>query len=116
DYKVVVWQPPHFSSRIHVDDIVAALLAAMRNPRAGRIVNLADDMPLPHVDYVTLVAQMIDAPAPLLLSPDEGEKQLSQAALAFFRDNKRVSNRLLHDELLAELRYPDFCKGIAALL
>ncbi len=116
DYKVVAWQPPHFSSRIHVDDIVAALLAAMRKPRAGRIVNVADDMPLPHVDYVMQVANMIGAPAPLRLSPDEGEKQLSQAALGFFRDNKRVSNRLLHDELLAELRYPDFSRAIAELL
>ncbi|MFQ5519104.1 MAG: NAD-dependent epimerase/dehydratase family protein, partial [Mariprofundus sp.] len=40
-YKAVQWQPAHYSSRIHVDDIVAALMAAMRKPKAGRIVNLA---------------------------------------------------------------------------
>ncbi len=114
-YKVVAWNPAHFSSRIHVDDIVAAVLAAMRKPRCGRTVNLADDMPLPHVEYVTQLARMIDAPPPVILNPGEGEKQLSPAALAFFRDNKRVSNRLLHEELLAELLYPDFRKGMAAL-
>ncbi|MDX8391354.1 MAG: SDR family oxidoreductase [Mariprofundaceae bacterium] len=116
DYKAVAWQPPHYAARIHVDDIVAALLAAMRKPRSGRIVNLADDMPLPHVDYVTQVARMIDAPAPVILTPDAGEKQLSAVALAFFKDNKRVSNRLLHDELLPELRYADFRSGIMSLM
>jgi len=112
DYKTVQWQPPHYSSRIHVDDIVAALMAAMRKPRAGRIVNLADDLPMPHADYVTELAQMIGAPKPEILSEREGEKQLSPMALAFFRDNKRVSNRLLHDELLAELKYSDFRAGV----
>jgi len=116
DYKAVQWQPPHFSNRIHVDDIVAALMAAMRKPRAGRIVNLADDEPLPHADYVTQVARMMGAPAPLILSPEEGERQLSPMALEFFRDNKRVSNRLLHAELLPALVHPGFHEGMTALL
>jgi len=110
-YKVVQWQPPHYSSRIHVDDIVAALLAAMKQPRAGRIVNLADDLPLPHADYVTELAQMIGAPKPEILTEKEGEAQLSPAMLDFFRDNKRVSNRLLHRELLPTLKHPDFRAG-----
>ncbi len=114
-YKVVQWQPPHYSSRIHVDDIVAALLAAMHRPRAGRIVNLADDLPLPHVDYVMELAQMIGAPEPALLSEQEGKQQLSLMALAFFRDNKRVCNRLLHQELLPELKYPDFRAGMRVM-
>ena len=107
-YRAISWNPPHYSSRIHVDDIVAALMAAMKNPRAGRVVNVADDEPLPHVDYVTELARMIGAPLPELLSPEEGEKELSPAMLDFFRDNKRVSNRLLHRELLPELHYPTF--------
>ena len=116
DYKAVQWQPPHFSNRIHVDDIVAALLAAMRKPRARRIVNLADDEPLPHADYVTELASMIGAPPPVLLTPDEGAVQLSPMALEFFRDNKRVGNRLLHAELLADLSYPGFRAGLRSLI
>lgn len=116
DYKAVAWQPPHYSSRIHVDDIVAAVMAAMQKPRAGRIVNLADDEPLPHADYVTALAQLIGAPAPQLLSEDEGEAQLSAMALEFFRDNKRVSNQLLHAELLPQLKYPSFRDAVADLL
>jgi len=115
-YKAVQWNPPHYSSRIHVDDIVAAIMAAMKTPKPGRIVNLADDEPLPHAGYVTELARMIDAPEPVMLTPEEGKRQLSPAMISFFRDNKRVSNRLLHRELLPKLKYPDFRKGLASLL
>lgn len=115
-YKAVAWQPPHWSNRVHVDDIVAALMTAMKKPRVGRIVNLADDEPLPHADYVTELARLIDAPAPVLLSEQEGEDQLSPMALEFFRDNKRVCNRLLHKELLLSLKYPSFRDAAADLL
>jgi len=116
NYQAVQWNPAHYSSRIHVDDIVAALMAAMRQPQAGRIVNLADDLPLPHVDYVCEVANMIGAPAPEILTEQQGEACLSAAARDFFRDNKRVSNRLLHEQLLAQLKYPDFRAGMSDIL
>jgi nucleoside-diphosphate-sugar epimerase len=115
-YKTVQWHPPHYSSRIHVDDIVAAIMAAIKTPKPGRIVNLADDEPLPHADYVTELARMIDAPEPVMLTPEEGERQLSPAMISFFRDNKRVSNRLLHREFLPDLKYPNFRQGVASLL
>ncbi len=115
-YKAVRWNPPHYSSRIHVDDIVAAIMTAMEKPRPGRIVNVADDEPLPHACYVTELAAMLGAPVPVLLSPEQGERELSAAMLDFFRDNKRVSNRLLHAELLPELKYPGFRDAVAALL
>jgi len=114
-YKAVSWNPPHYSSRIHVDDIVATLMAAIRKPRPGRIVNVADDAPSPHADYVTELAGLVGAPAPGILTPEEGARQLSPAAIDFFRDNKRVSNRLLHRELLPELKYPDFRSAAAGL-
>jgi len=115
-YKAVAWQPPHWSNRIHVDDIVAALMAAMSEPRAGRIVNLADDEPLPHVDYVTGMARMIGAVMPEILTPEQGEEELSPMALEFFRDNKRISNRLLHRELLPQLHYPSFRDAVDTLM
>ena len=115
-YQAVQWSPAHWSNRIHVDDIVAALLAAMQQPRPGRIVNLADDEPLSHADYVCALAAMIGAPKPQLLTPEQGERQLSPMALAFFRDNKRISNRLLHRELLPVLQYPSFRDAVPGLM
>lgn len=115
-YKAVKWEPAHYSSRIHVDDIVSALVAAMLSPRAGRIVNLADDAPCPHDEYVTELAELTGAPQPQILTPEEGEKELSSAMLDFFRDSKRVSNQLLHRELLPKLEYPSFRDALERLI
>ena len=116
DYKAIAWQPEHYSSRVHVDDIVRTLMAAMLQPRAGRILNVADDLPLPHHQYVQQVAAMIGAPAPIILTPEEGKMQLSATALSFFSDNKRIFNKHLHDELLPVLQYPNFQSGITHIL
>jgi len=115
-YKAVAWNPPHCSNRIHVDDVVAALIAAMNAPRKARICNLSDDEPLSHADYVTELAQLIGAPAPELITPEEGRRQLSPMALEFFRDNKRVSNRLLHHELLSKLKHPSFRDAVEGMI
>lgn len=115
-YPAVRWQPPHWSSRIHADDIVAAVLAAMGKLQPGRIVNLADDLPMPHDEYVRELAARIGAPEPRILTPEQGELHLPPAMLDFFRDNKRVSNRRLHEELLPELKYPSFRHAVEELL
>ena len=115
-YQAVRWQPAHWSSRIHVDDIVAAILAAMQRPRSGRIVNLADDLPMPHDQYVCELAARVGAPEPQLLTPEQGELHLPPAMLDFFRDSKRVSNRRLHEELLPALKYPSFRDAVDDLL
>ncbi len=112
-YKAVRWEPPRWSNRVHVDDIVAALLAALDAPRPVRIVNVADDLPLPHADYASEMARAIGAPPPELLTPEEAERVLSPAALDFFRDNKRIANARLKRELLPELRWPDFRAALA---
>jgi len=106
-YRVVRWQPPRFSNRIHIEDIVATLRAALRQPQPGRILNVADDLPLPHDQYACELARLIGAPAPIVLSPEEAAATLSPRTLEFFRDSKRIANQRLH-ELLPALRYPTF--------
>ena len=83
-YKAVQWSPPHYSSRIHVQDIVQALLRAMQQPRRGRILNITDDLPLPHAEYIQQLAAIIGAPTPTILTPEQGKQQLSATALSFF--------------------------------
>lgn len=116
DYKAVSWQPEHFSNRIHVDDIVAALIAAMQKPAPQRIVNLADDFPCPHATYAAELAALVGAPSPIILSEEEAKQQLSPAFLSFFQDNKRISNKKLHATLLPNLQYPSFGEAAPTLL
>ncbi|MDX8386965.1 MAG: SDR family oxidoreductase [Ghiorsea sp.] len=115
DYKTVKWQPEHFSNRIHVDDIIATLLAAMHTPKSGRLLNIADDEPCSHHKYATALAASISAPTPIVLTPEQAKEQMSAAYLSFFRDNKRISNKKLHHELLPKLKYPSFRDAIPSL-
>ncbi len=115
DYKTVAWNPPRYANRIHVDDIISTLLAAMAKPQAGRIINVADDEPCPHAEYCCELAKLSHAPAPTVLTPAQAEAQLSAAYLDFFRDNKRISNRKLH-QLLPTLKYPGFRSAADSLI
>lgn len=116
DYRALAWRTPHFSNRVHVDDIVSTLLAAMASPKRGRVLNVSDDMPLPHAQYVTELAQMVGCTPPLQISEDEAKQNCSASYLSFFQDNKRISNRRLHRELLPTLRYPSFRSAVPALM
>jgi len=110
-YRAVRWHPEHYSNRIHVDDIAQALSAAINKTATG-IYNITDDLPLPHADYVMQLAEHLNTAAPIILSPEEGELQLSPAMLSFFRDNKRLNNKRLHQDLCPELLYPNFLASI----
>ncbi len=116
DYKAVRWDPPRYANRIHVADIVASLSAAVTQSSPGRIINIADDYPCPHAEYVEELCKAVGAPPPRFLTPEEAAKELSPTVLEFFRENKRVSNRKLHRELLPDLRYPSFREALPELL
>ncbi len=106
-YTTVAFAPPRYTNRIHAEDAARAIVAAMRRPRPARIVNLADDEPLPHAEYVRRLAAAIGAPPPVMLAPEEAKRRLSARAWAFFSASKRLSNARLHAELVPVLCYPN---------
>lgn len=100
-------------SRAHVDDIAAALQASLENPSAGALFNIADDEPAPPQDVIAYACALLGAPPPPLV-PFENAK-LSEMAMSFYADNKRVSNRLMKERLLPRLAYPTYREGLRAL-
>jgi nucleoside-diphosphate-sugar epimerase len=105
-------KPGQVFNRIHVDDIAAAMVAAMER-NANGIFNLADDEPAPPQDVVTLAAEMIGvAPPPEL---PFATADLSPMARSFYADNKRVTNRRIKQELGVSLRYPTYREGLTSL-
>lgn len=108
-----VVKPGHVFNRIHVDDIAGALSASIARPRADAIYNVADDEPAPPQDVVAYAAALAGiAPPPAV--PFE-EARLSPMARSFYAESKRVSNRLIKDELGVRLRYPTYREGLRAL-
>jgi nucleoside-diphosphate-sugar epimerase len=106
-------KPGQVFNRIHVEDIAGALAASLDHPRAGAVYNVTDDEPGPPQDVVAYAAGLLGLPVPADLPFDSAE--LSPMARSFYGENKRVSNRLLHDELGYALRYPTYREGLTAL-
>lgn len=113
-YKALCW--PHFSNRIHCDDIVSALMASLHKTHHAPIINLSDDEPLSHHEYVCELAHIAKLPQPERIAAIEAAHHFSDAYLDFFRDNKRISNKKLHQELLTNLTYPSFREAVPTLL
>lgn len=113
--KDTIVKEGHFFSRIHVDDIVLAIIAAMQHPKPGvSIYNVADDEPTPgHVvdEYAATLLQR----APLKKIAYE-MATLSPMAQEFYSHNKRVSNAKLKQEFNLQLTYPTYKAGLDFLL
>ncbi len=106
-------RPGQVFSRTHVADIARVLEASMARPNPGRIYNVCDDRPAAPAEVTAFACELLGvAPPPLIPFEDAA---LSAMARSFWRDNKRVSNRRLHQELGVELLYPDYRAGLRAL-
>jgi dTDP-4-dehydrorhamnose reductase len=106
-------KPGQVFNRIHVDDIAGALAASLDRPRAGAIYNVTDDEPAPPQDVVAYAARLADVAPPPEIPFDEAA--MSPMARSFYGETKRVSNRLITQELGVKLRYPTYREGLAAL-
>lgn len=107
-------KPGQVFNRIHVDDIAAALRAAMDRPAAGPIFHLADDEPTPADHVLSHAAGLLGlAPPPEVPIDAAG---LSPMALHFYAECKRLENDRMKAELGIVLRHPTYREGLAAIL
>lgn len=99
--------------RVHVDDLVTAIVAAGSvDPLPRAIYCVADDEPATSRAHADGVAAMLGLPPP----GDRDLAEVSEAARAMLGAGRRISNRRLKDELGVALRYPSWREGDAAII
>jgi nucleoside-diphosphate-sugar epimerase len=108
-----IYKDGHAFNRIHVDDIVSALIASMQHP-AGNIYNLADDYPAPSHELIDYACQLLGMESPPLIQYDD-DIDMSPMARSFYKDNKRIKNDKIKDKLGIKLKYPDYKSGLNAI-
>lgn len=106
--------PEQVFSRIHVEDIVAGVVAAIARDAPAGAYNLGDDLPASG-NAVTVEACRLLGVAPPPLETLE-EANLSEMARGFYAENRRVANRKAKRELAWQPAFPTFKEGLAALL
>lgn len=109
-----ILKPGQVFSRIHVDDLVTVLAAAMAQPDKGEIFNLADDLPASTAEVVAYAAELLQRQPPPV--EDFESAELSPMARSFYAECRRVSNQRVKEALGVTLAYPTYRDGLRALL
>lgn len=103
--------PAQVFSRIHVDDIVSAIIASFTGPADA--FNIADDEPTSQNAVIEHACDLLGTEWPPLQSIDEAG--LSPMARGFYAENRRVSNRKAKRLLGWEPTYSNYKQGLAAI-
>lgn len=103
-------------SRIHVDDLVEALLAAWRRCTAGRIYLLCDDEPVTGKEYAELTASLLSLPLPPTVEREDIRHELTSSAFERRISARRCRNQRMREELGVVPRYPSVRDGLVAAL
>ncbi|MBI4672744.1 MAG: NAD-dependent epimerase/dehydratase family protein [Chloroflexi bacterium] len=123
----------NWTSRIHVDDLVATLVAAMENARADSIYLAADDLPMLQREFYQELAAAIGASVPLSLEMNAarafglfgramnalaGERRypLSENIIGLLSGNYYCVNEKIKNDLGVKLEYPTWREGYRAIL
>jgi len=109
-------KPGHAFSRIHVDDIAAALALSMTNPQPGAIYNLCDDAPAEQIDVVTYACELLGIEPPPAIAFEEAEPGMSAMQRSFWDNNRRIDNTKAKTELGLVLKYPTYREGLRAMV
>jgi nucleoside-diphosphate-sugar epimerase len=103
--------PSKVLNLIHVEDAASAGVAALTAASPDPIYVVSDDRPVSRREYYSLMAKLLNAPAPRFLPPEPSGIDDGRDAT-----NKRAANRLMKARLGIKLIYPDIADGLPEAL
>jgi nucleoside-diphosphate-sugar epimerase len=93
---------------IHRDDVVGAIIAALKSGRPGEVYNAVDDEPVSQLSFFRWLSEPLGKELPPSV-PEDPDAVRKRGVT-----NKKVSNRRLKMELGYQFKYPTFCQGYTA--
>ena len=111
-------KPGHAFGRIHRDDIVGAVRAAMRQQRPSgvRILNLVDDEPAESAAVVAEAARLLGIAPPEPVPFAQALATMSPMARSFWAENRKVSSERTQRALGLRWRYPNYRQGLCSII
>ncbi|MBX7482342.1 SDR family NAD(P)-dependent oxidoreductase [Qipengyuania qiaonensis] len=106
--------PGQVFSRVHVDDIVAGVVAAFEQAVPPGAYNLSDDLPASQNAVIEEACRRLDVEPPPLVTLEEAD--LSPMARGFYAENRRVANGKAKRVLGWKPRHPTYREGLAAIM
>ncbi|MEM7688520.1 MAG: SDR family NAD(P)-dependent oxidoreductase [Pseudomonadota bacterium] len=105
--------PGQVFSRVHVDDIVSGVVAALTQNAPSGAYNLGDDLPASGNAVTEHACGLLGITPPPLETLEEAD--LSEMARGFYAENRRVANGKAKRVLGWKPTYPTYFEGLAAL-
>ena len=99
---------------VHLDDAVAATLAALEGPVG--VFNVVDDVPAPASEWIPLAARLLGAKPPRHVPEALAQVGAGRFLAYLMCDQPAVSNARARRELGWSPRYPDWHVGLPAVL
>ena len=114
----LIHKPGQVFSRIHVDDIVGALLHCLGLPAEQRpdTLILADACPCPSSETLGYAAHLLGCKLPEVMAFERIAPSMGAMARSFWSENRRASSRRLRESLGYRLQYPSYREGYRACL
>ena len=102
-------------SRIHIDDIAGSvfhLIDLASKGKKPKIVNVADNLPASNIDVLRYAASLTGISLPANEPYETAKENMTPMALSFWQENRKVSNRMLCQELGYSLIQPNYQIGL----
>ncbi len=106
-----VVRPGLVFNRLHVEDLAAAVLAAMRRPQGHALYLPADDAPAPPQNVLAHAAQLSGLPLPAAQAWDD--PALPASLRRFYASNKRIDSGGTRAALQWQPRFATYRDGLA---
>lgn len=106
--------PGQVFSRVHVEDIVSGVIAALEKGAPAGAYNLADDLPTSQNAVIEEACRLLGTEPPPLVSMEEAD--LPPMARGFYAENRRIANGKAKRLLGWKPRYPTYREGLGSLL
>lgn len=106
--------PGQVFSRVHVDDIVSGVVAAIQCGAPAGAYNLGDDLPASSNAVTEEACRLLGIQPPPLQTLEEAD--LSPMARGFYAENRRVANGKAKRVLGWQPRYRTYREGLRSLL
>ena len=105
--------PDQVFSRVHVDDIVSGVVAAMVQDAPAGAYNLGDDLPASGNEVTEHACRLLGLEPPPLETLEQAN--LSDMARGFYAENRRVANGKAKRVLGWKPRFPTYVEGLDCL-
>ena len=106
----IIKKPRLFFSRIHIEDIVNVIIELLNKNNNRGIFNLSDNMPASTEDIYKEAFKLLNLKPPTPVGIND--INLSETAIGFFSESKKISNKKLLNKFHYRLIYPDYIKGL----